>query len=77
MTPKYMTIKKKQRVQPWLVWLSGLNAGLQTKGLLVQFPVQGTRLDCGPGPQQGARERQPHIDVSVPPSFLSPLSKNK
>ena len=27
---------------------------------------QGTRLVCGPGPQQGARERQPHIDVSLP-----------
>ena len=23
---------------PWLVWLSGLSASLQTKGLLVRFP---------------------------------------
>ena len=26
--------------QPWLVWLSGLSAGLQTKGSLVQFLVR-------------------------------------
>ena len=25
---------------PWLVWLSGLSAGLQTKGSLVRFPVR-------------------------------------
>ena len=25
---------------PWLVWLSGLGTGLQTKGLLVRFPVR-------------------------------------
>ena len=25
--------------RPWLVWFSGLNAGLKTKSLLVQFPV--------------------------------------
>ena len=25
---------------PWLVWLSGLSAGLQTKRSLVRFPVR-------------------------------------
>ena len=25
---------------PWLLWLSGLSASLQTKGLLVQYPVR-------------------------------------
>ena len=25
---------------PWLVWLSGLSTSLQTKGLLVRFPVR-------------------------------------
>ena len=25
---------------PWLGWLSGLSAGLQTKGSLVRFPVR-------------------------------------
>ena len=42
------------------------------------IPSQGTHLGCGPGPQQGAHERQPHIDVCLPlflPPF--PLSKNK
>ena len=35
-------------------------------------------LSCGPGPQWGTREGQPHIDVFLP-LFLppSPLSKNK
>ena len=33
------------------------------------IPGQGTCLDCGQGPQLGACERQPHIDVSLP---LSP-----
>ena len=30
------------------------------------IPSQGTCLGCGPGPQYGACERQPHIDVSLP-----------
>ena len=37
------------------------------------IPSQGMCLDCGPGPQLGVHERQPHIDVSLP-LFLS---KNK
>ena len=32
-------------------------------------PSQGPCLGCGPGPQLGAHERQPHIDVSLPLSF--------
>ena len=41
------------------------------------IPSQSICLGCGPGPQQRARERQPHIDVSLPLSSLpSPLSKN-
>ena len=34
-------------------------------------PSQGTCQGCGTGPQEGAHERQPHIDVSLP------VSKNK
>ena len=30
------------------------------------IPGQGTCLGCGPGPQWGTRERQPHTDVSLP-----------
>ena len=36
------------------------------------IPSQGTRLGCGPGPQQQACEKQPHIDVSLP-LFLLPF----
>ena len=35
------------------------------------IPSEGTCLGGGLGPQWGPRERQPHIDVSLP------LSKNK
>ena len=30
------------------------------------IPSQGMCLGCGPGPQLGACEKQPHIDVSLP-----------
>ena len=36
------------------------------------IPSQGTCLGCGPGPQKGVCERQPHIDVSLP-LFLLPF----
>ena len=39
------------------------------------IPSQGTCLGCRSGPQKGARERQPDIDVSLPlflPPFPSP-----
>ena len=36
------------------------------------IPSQGTSFSCGPGPQLGAHERQPHIDVSLP-LFLFPF----
>ena len=29
---------------PWLVWLSGLSAGLRTKGSSVQLPVRARQL---------------------------------
>ena len=41
------------------------------------IPSQGTRLGFRSGPQQGVRERQPNIDVSLL-LFLPPtLSKNE
>ena len=61
--------------QPWLVWLSGLSAGL-FKGVS-SIPSQCTCLDCRLGPQKGAFERQIHIDVSLPFSIPSPVSKNE
>ena len=37
------------------------------------IPSQDTCLGCGSGHQQGAHERHPHTDVSLPLSFPSPL----
>ena len=61
----------KEFFSPWLVWLSALGTGCEPKGRRF-FPSQGTCLGCGPGPQLGARESQPHIDVSLP-LFLPPF----
>ena len=58
--------------QPWLVGLSGLSAGLQTKVSLVRFPVREHAWVAGQAPGGGAHERQPHTDVSLP-LFLSPF----
>ena len=41
------------------------------------IPSQGICLGCGPCPQLGAHERQPHTDVSLPLSLPSPLCKNE
>ena len=41
------------------------------------IPRQGKCLGCGTGPQYGALERQPHIDVSLPPSLPLSLKINK
>ena len=64
-------------VVPWLVWLSGLTASLRTKGLLVQFPVRAHAWVVGQVSSKGARETQPHTDVSLPLFLPSLLSKNK
>ena len=56
---------------PWLVWLSGLNAGLQTKGSLVRFPVRAHTWVAGQVPSwEHARGTQLVF-------FLLPLSENK
>ena len=34
------------------------------------IPIQGACLGWGPGPQWGACEKQPHVDVSLSFSFL-------
>ena len=38
---------------PWLVWISGLSACLQTKGLLVGFPVRAHAWAVGQVPSAG------------------------
>ena len=40
------------------------STSLQTRKVTGSIPSQGTCLDCGPGPQNGACERQ-LIDVSL------------
>ena len=67
----------KNMVQPWLVWLSGLSAGLPTKGSLVQFPVKAHAWVAGQVPSRG-HVKGNHTMMFLPLSFslLSPLSKN-
>ena len=50
------------------IQLSGLSAGLRTKGSLVRFPVRAHAWGCEPGPQSGACKRQPLFNVSLPPA---------
>ena len=60
--------------EPWLVWLSGLSAGLGTKGRQLDSQ-SGHMPGLQTSPQEGACQRQPHIDVSLPlsPSLLLSL----
>ena len=53
---------------PWLVWLSGLSASLQTKGSPVQFPVRAHAWVLGWVPRGGC-SRGNHT-LMLP--FLSP-----
>ena len=59
-------------LRPWLVWLSGLSSGLQTKGSPVRFPVRAHAWVVDEVPSRGAHERQPNTDVSLP-LFLPPF----
>ena len=47
------TLALKNTTQPWLVWLNGLSASLQTKKLLVQFPVRAHAWVAGQVPTWG------------------------
>ena len=40
--------------------------GLVNQRVAGSIPSQGTCLGCGPGPQLGKCEGQPHISVSLP-----------
>ena len=63
---------KNDFFMPWLVWLSGVSAGLQTKGSQVRFLVRAHARVVAQVPSGGVCERQPHIDVSLP-LLLSPF----
>ena len=43
----------KIHVEPWLVWLSALNIGLQTERSLVRFPVRAHAWVAGQAPTWG------------------------
>ena len=61
----------------WMVWLSGLSSGLQSKGSLVWFSVRAHAWVSGQVPSAGAHERQPHIDVFLSPSLPLSVKINK
>ena len=63
----------REMVSSWLVWLSGLSAGLQSKGSLVRFPVRAHTWVAGQVPGRG-HARGNHTLMSLSLSFsLSPL----
>ena len=68
------------KLEPWLVWLSGLSAGLQTERLLVWFPVRAHARVAEDrslvGSVQEATDRcfshhcfSPSLPLSFPPSL--------
>ena len=66
-------------IQPWLVWLSGLSAGLRTKGSPVQFPVRAHAWVVSQVPSRGrARCNHTLMFLSLSsPSFPLSLKINK
>ena len=75
-----MEVSKILKIQtkPWLVWFSGLSAGLQTKGSLARFPVRAHAWVAGQVPSWGcARGNHTLMFLSLSFSFLFLLSKNK
>ena len=52
---------------PWLVWLSGLSAGLQIRGSLVQFPVTAQAWVAGQVPSRGRVEGNHTLMFFLPP----------
>ena len=62
---------------PWLVWLSGLSSGLQTKGPLVGFPIRAQAWVAGQvGPPSRGRSRGNKLFLYLF-SLPFPLSQNK
>ena len=68
--------KKKKNLQAWLVWLSELSAGLQTKGSVVRFPIRAHAWVAGQVPSRG-RMRGNHSLMLLPLSFSLPSSLSK
>ena len=68
-------VHRENNIEPWLVWLGGLSASLQTKGSLVRFPIRAHAWIAGQVPSWECK-MQPHIDVSLP-LILHPFSSLK
>ena len=68
----YYSFKSCLYIPGWCgSWIECQPANQRAAG---SIPSQGTCLGCGPGPQLGVHERQPHIDVSLSLSPSLPLS---
>ena len=64
---------KKSALAGVAQWIEHRPANQMVAGSILS---QGTCLGCRPGPQQGALERQLHVDISLP-LFLPPVSSLK
>ena len=62
---------------PWLVWLNGLSAGLQTKGSLVRFPARAHAWIEGQVPSRGRTRGNYTLMFLSSPSFPFSLKMNK
>ena len=72
--------KKHVMFLAWLLWLSGLSAGLWTKRLLVWFPVRAHAWVVGQVPSWGRARGNWWLCISCTSMFLSlfsPLCKKK
>ena len=65
---------KKATHWPWLLWLSGLSAGLRPKGSGVRFLVGAHAWVVGQVPSRGCERGNHTFDVSLPLSPSLPLS---
>ena len=74
----YGTYNSKYKKLPWLVWLSRLSAGLQSKGSLVRFPVRAPAWVMGQVPSKAdMRGNHTFMFLFLSFSFPSPLNINK
>ena len=72
LTTLYRTLLKSLQSPPWLVWLSGLSAGLGTKGSPVRFPVRAQAWVVGQVPSTGCL-RGNHTLLFLSLSFYLPF----
>ena len=72
------TTTSKLQLEPWLTWLSGLSASLQTKRSLVRFPFGSHAWVAGQVPSGECMSgNHTLMFLSFSSSLPTPLSKNK